>query len=245
MANGNTPQRPSPPTPTVGAGSSQREDSPAHPPASFNMAFPTQRFLCHPISPNPRPPPYSLPPRKCCPYGLPSPYEYGGLKPILPFLEGRSDAACRVVVKRMRKERFNHALPVLAVVRFFAGEACGAFFAPGGRLRAGGLLGVGLCARLPRRPCAGISAGRGVARRRQKPCVVAKGELSFPLSLAIQRKGARGRRGAQPPRLKLGIPCVTHYGLGKTHLSDAALLGRALATLSTSPTKHAIANLAN
>ena len=25
--------------------------------------------------------------------------EYGGLKPILPFLEGRSDAACRVVIK--------------------------------------------------------------------------------------------------------------------------------------------------
>ena len=24
--------------------------------------------------------------------------EYGGLKPILPFLEGRSDAACRVVI---------------------------------------------------------------------------------------------------------------------------------------------------
>ena len=25
--------------------------------------------------------------------------EYGGLKPILPFLEGRSDAACRVVIR--------------------------------------------------------------------------------------------------------------------------------------------------
>ena len=24
--------------------------------------------------------------------------EYGGLKPILPFFEGRSDAACRVVI---------------------------------------------------------------------------------------------------------------------------------------------------
>ena len=27
------------------------------------------------------------------------PLEYGGLKPILPFLEDRSDAACRVVIK--------------------------------------------------------------------------------------------------------------------------------------------------
>ena len=25
--------------------------------------------------------------------------EYGGLKPILPFLRGRSDAACRVVIR--------------------------------------------------------------------------------------------------------------------------------------------------
>ena len=30
--------------------------------------------------------------------------EYGGLKPILPFLEGRSDAACRVVI-RLRRSR--------------------------------------------------------------------------------------------------------------------------------------------
>ena len=28
--------------------------------------------------------------------------EYGGLKPILPFLEGRSDAACRVVFRSSR-----------------------------------------------------------------------------------------------------------------------------------------------
>ena len=30
--------------------------------------------------------------------------EYGGLKPILPFFEGRSDAACRVVI-RLRNSR--------------------------------------------------------------------------------------------------------------------------------------------
>gem|GEM_PF-2706780 len=99
MPNGNTPQRPSPKTPTVGAGSSQREDSPAHPPASFNMAFPTQRFLCHPFPHAPRPPPYSLPLPQMLPFRALFPLEYGGLKPILPFLEDRSDAACRVVIK--------------------------------------------------------------------------------------------------------------------------------------------------
>ena len=63
-------------------------------------------------------------PKKIDPYG---PFaavallEYGGLKPILTCLGGRSDAACRVVVRRMREERFNHALPVLVVVRFFVG----------------------------------------------------------------------------------------------------------------------------
>jgi len=34
--------------------------------------------------------------------------EYDGLKPILPFLGGRSDAACRVVLKRA--ESFCEAL---------------------------------------------------------------------------------------------------------------------------------------
>ena len=44
-----------------------------------------------------------LPPKKSLtPYGPFAAFsllEYGGLKPILPFLGGRSDAACRVVVK--------------------------------------------------------------------------------------------------------------------------------------------------
>ena len=31
-----------------------------------------------------------------------SPLEYGGLQPILPFIEGRSDAACRVVIETIR-----------------------------------------------------------------------------------------------------------------------------------------------
>ena len=41
------------------------------------------------------------PPKKIAPYGTfaaVSPLEYRGLKPIPPFLGGRSDAACRVVV---------------------------------------------------------------------------------------------------------------------------------------------------
>ena len=101
-------------------------------------------------------------PKRLTPYGsfaAVSLLEYGGFKSILPCLGGRSDAACRVVVRRMREERFNHALPVLVVVRF-CGVACAVFFAPGGSVRAAGLLGVGLCARLPRRPCAGFCAGR-------------------------------------------------------------------------------------
>ena len=41
-------------------------------------------------------------PKKIDPYGPFAAFsllEYGGLKPILPFLGGRSDAACRVVIK--------------------------------------------------------------------------------------------------------------------------------------------------
>ena len=88
-----------------------------------------------------------------------------------------------------------------------------------------------------------VQGGRSASQAKAQGTSPGASFLS-PLSLAIQRKGARGRRGAQPPRLKLGIPCVTHYGLGKTHLSDAALLGRALATPGPSPTKDATANLA-
>ena len=45
------------------------------------------------------------PPKKIAPYGTfaaVSPLEYRGLKPILPFPEGRSDAACRVVIPPSR-----------------------------------------------------------------------------------------------------------------------------------------------
>ena len=35
-------------------------------------------------------------------FGEGSPLEHGGLKPILPFFGGRSDAACRVVIRSSR-----------------------------------------------------------------------------------------------------------------------------------------------
>ena len=43
--------------------------------------------------------------------------KYGGLKPILPFLGGRSDAACRVVIRSSRLQPmepyglYNNAAP--------------------------------------------------------------------------------------------------------------------------------------
>ena len=42
--------------------------------------------------------------------------EYGGLKPILPFLGGRSDAACRIVIRL-------HAVPVDARVGVNVGQS--------------------------------------------------------------------------------------------------------------------------
>ena len=42
--------------------------------------------------------------------------EYGGLKPILPFLGGRSDAACRVVIQMPPASRpfpYRHYAPTL------------------------------------------------------------------------------------------------------------------------------------
>ena len=104
-----------PAMPPVGAGSSQREDSPAH----RNIRIP-----CHPRTPGF----YNdaarrvatlfekwncmietdlrarrLPPKKRLnpygPFAAGSLLEYGGLNPILPFLGGRSDSACHVVVK--------------------------------------------------------------------------------------------------------------------------------------------------
>ena len=142
-------------------------------------------------------------PKKIDPYGpfaAVSLLEYGGLKPILPCLGGRSDAARRVVVKRMREEHFNHALPVLVVARF-GGEACVVFFCPWRVSAGGGAFGRGPVRATPATPVGGLVRWAGVARRGQKPLGRSPG-ASFlsPLSLAIQRKGARGRRGRAAPR---------------------------------------------
>ena len=164
------------------------------------MAFPTQRFLCHPISANPRPPPYSLPPRKCCPCGLPSPYEYGDLKPILPFLEDRSDAACRVVVKRMRKERFNHALPVLAVVRFFCGGGLWGVFCPWRALAGRRAFGRGPVRATPATPVRGHKRRAGRSTSQAKALRRRQGRAFFPPFLWRSKERGRGGGGARSPR---------------------------------------------
>ena len=64
------------------------------------------------------------------------------------------------------------------------------FFAPGGRMRAAGLLRVGLCARLSqRRGRVGARGGRS-ASRAKAPGTSPGASFLSPLSLAIQRKGA-------------------------------------------------------
>ena len=128
----------------------------------------------------------------------------------------------------MRAEYFDLTLTVPVVVRFLCAGLRGVFFAPGGRMRAAGLLRKGLCARLSqRRGRVGARGGRS-ASRAKAPGTSPGASFLSPLSLAIQRKGAQGRRGRAAPEDWRGIPYVTCYELGKTHLSDAALLGRAL-----------------
>ena len=63
------------------------------------------------------------------PFSAVSPLEYGGLKPILPFLEGRSDAACRVAIWPSRLPPmepyglYNDAAPNRDAVRCVATNA--------------------------------------------------------------------------------------------------------------------------
>jgi|GEM_PF-3221947 len=172
--------------------------------------------------------------------------EYGGLKPILPFLGVRSGAACRVVVIRMREEHFKHALPVLWAVRFLCGWPARRFFCPW-RVPAGcGAFGRGPVRATPATPVCGLRGRAGVARRRQKPCVVARGELSFPPFFGDPKKGGAGVAGARSPRgLSVGFPCVPCYDHGKTMETTRHWLGRALAPLGTAPTQSAMASLAN
>ncbi len=128
-----------------------------------------------------------------------SPFGIRRFKPILPFLRGRNAAACRVVVKRMLEEHFNQALTVLGG-RFFVRCPARRFFCPWREHAGGGAFGRGSARATPATPVRGQVRRAGVARRGQKPLGRSPG-ASFlsPLSLAIQRKGARGWRGRAAP----------------------------------------------
>ena len=183
------------------------------------------------------------------PFAAVSLLEYGGLKPILPFHGVRSDAACRVVVKRMCEEHFNHALPVLGLMRFFCREASAAFFCPW-RVPAGWrAFGRGPVRATPAMPVCGLRGRAGVARRRQKPCVVARGELSFPPFFGNPKKGGAGAAGARSPRgkawafLRLALrPWQNlHEQFGTVRAGTRGWAGNSRpAPTSTAPTKIAI-----
>ena len=119
-----------------------------------------------------------------------------------------NDAARRIVVKRMREEHFNHALTVLEVVRFSRGGLRGVFLPLAGACGRQGFW-AWACACDSRNAVGGMRGGEGVARRGQKPLGRSPG-ASFlsPLSLAIQRKGARGWRGRAAPGEWRGLPRV-------------------------------------
>ena len=154
-----------------------------------------------------------IPPKRLTPYGsfaAVSLLECGGFKSILPCLGVRSDAACRVVVKRMREERFNHALPVLVVVRFLRGGLRGVF-CPWRERAGGGAFGRGPVRATPATPVCGLLRREGVARRRQKPWGRRQGRAFFPPFLwRSKERGRGGGGGAQPPPgvQGVGIPCV-------------------------------------
>ena len=103
------------------------------------------------------------------------------------------------------------------------------FFCPWREHAGGGAFGRGPVRAAPATPVRGQVRREDVARRGQKPLGRSPG-ASFlsPLSLAIQRKGARGRRRRAAPEARRGLFCVWRYGRGKTYMNDSALLGRAL-----------------
>ena len=138
--------------------------------------------------------------------------ECGGLDPILPCLGGRSDAARRVDVKRMREEHFNHALPVLVVMRFLWGGLCGVFLPLAGVCGRRGFW-AWACARDSRyaRGRAGALGGRSASRAKALG-TFARGELSFPPFFGVPKKGGAGAAGARsPPGTSVGFSafCVT------------------------------------
>ena len=120
-------------------------------------------------------------------------------------------------------------------------------FCPWRERAGGGAFGRGPVRATPATPVCGLLRREGVARRRQKPCVVARGELSFPPFFGDPKKGGAGAAGARsPPGFKAwGFPAFCVANRGKTYMNGAALLGRALAPLGTAPTEIAIASLDN
>ena len=153
----------------------------------------------------------------------------------------------------MREERFNHALPVLVVVRFLRDGLRGVF-CPWRERAGGGAFGRGPVRATPATPVCGLLRREGVARRRQKPWGRRQGRAFFPPFLwRSKERGRGGGGGAQPPPgfKAWGFPAFCVANRGKTYMNGAALLGRALAggralaPLGTAPTEIAIANLAN
>ncbi len=121
----------------------------------------------------------------------------------------------------MSEEHFNQALPVLRGA-FFVGVASVAFFCPWRVPAGGGAFGRGPVRATPATPVCGLLRRAGVARRRQKPCVVARGELSSPPFLwRSKERGRGGGGGAKPPRRGVGDPafCVTIPQEGKAPYS--------------------------
>ena len=128
-----------------------------------------------------------------------SPFGIRRFKPILPFLGGRSDAACRIVVKRMLEEHFNQALTVLGG-RFLCGGLRGVFLPLAGACgRRGFWAWVCACDSRNARARAGAE-GRRSASRAKAPGTFARGELSFPPCFGDPKKGGAGVAGARSPR---------------------------------------------
>ena len=166
--------------------------------------------------------------------------ECGGFKSILPCLGERSDAACRVVVRRMREERFNHVLPVLVVVRFLRGGLRGVF-CPWRERAGGGAFGRGPVRATPTTPVCGLRGRAGVARRRQKPWGRRQGRAFFPPFLwRSKERGRGGGGGAQPPRRGVGFPAFRVANCGKTHMYRASTR-----SARHRPYRDAVASLVN
>ena len=85
-------------------------------------------------------------------------------------------------------------------------------------------MGVGLCARLSQRRGRDEGRGRRSASRAKAPGTSPGASFLSPLSLAIQRKGARGWRGRAAPEARRGLSSVPRCDRGKPYVSDAARL---------------------